>query len=115
MGYETKLIIVDRHPHEGWTYGDVIAEFNLCKLPWSFNHNDIFVEPIDFDLPDGHILTREDRYGEHCGMARINDVINAIEKLAKDDDYRRYKPCLALLRGFDRTQWHDLRVVHWGY
>jgi len=117
MGYESKLIVVERSEHKdiNWIYGEVIAEFKLSCLPWDFDHRKVFTEPIDFDLWDGDEKTREDKYGEHCGMAHVSEVVKALEQLAENEDYRRYAPCIALLKGFDESQWKDLRVVHWGY
>lgn len=116
MGYETKLIVVNRYVFGDYIWAEIIATFDLCKLPWSFNHHDVFKEPIDFDLYlDEGTVIREDSYGDLCCMANIDDVIDAINKLAEKENYRRYKPCLELLRGFDQSQWGDLRVVHWGH
>ena len=33
----------------------------------------------------------------------------------KTDNYRRLKPLLEYLKAFDKTQWEDLIVVHYGY
>ena len=116
MSYESKMIIVNRVEFKTMIAGDVIAEFNLSVLPRKFDHKTVFTTPIDFDLfPDGNHATMEDKYGEHCCMANIKEVIAAFEELAAEDDYRRYKPFIALLKGFDEKQWLDIRVVHYGY
>lgn len=115
MGYESKLFIVECHRHNNWVYGGIVATFDLCKVPW--DHRQIFKVPIDFDLYfEGNIVTRLDHYEELCCMAKPKEVISALKKLAKESDYRRYKPCIALLKSFDEEHWGDsIRVVHFGH
>lgn len=45
----------------------------------------------------------------------IEDAIKIIEEASENDDYRRYAPCLALLKSFDKSQWKNLVVLHYGY
>lgn len=114
MGYESKLIIVDRHVWDsGYAFAEMIAEFRMCCLPW--NHREIFKTPIDFDLYVGCEAVRKDCYGEHCKMAKPEVVVDALEKMAREEDYRRYNPIIQMLKGFDSNQWEDLEVVHYGY
>ena len=121
MGYESRLIIVDRisiKSRKGeYVMAEEIARFNLCCVPW--NHGQIFTTPIDFDIQvtDGERVKykKTDCYGEHCHMADLDIVIREIERLSSEDSYRRYKPILGLLKGFDPGEWNELKVVHYGY
>ena len=125
MGYESKLIIINRTTWKGWdplatkyvnyAFGEEIATFKLSCMGNNFNHKEIFSTPIDFDLYSDGEATREDCYGEHCGMAHLADVIEVLHEFAAKDDYRRLMPCISLLNGFDESRWDELVVVHWGY
>ena len=49
-----------------------------------------------------------------------DDCIHADVCGAEDNfepDYRRWSPCLAMLRSFSESQykWHDLAVLHYGH
>lgn len=140
MGYESRLHIVERHEtvrkKNRNTYRDIycldVARFELCKMDNSEFWN-LFHTPIDFEL-DGDvcengesIILTEDCYGKHCCYAEISEVIEWLEKEVRHDDYRRLKPLLALLKGFDLNEWNysnsddngntDTRliIVHYGH
>ncbi len=115
MGYESKIIIVNR-VEPTWSelaFAEVIAEFKLCCVGYEFK--EAFTEPIDFELYVGDTATQTDCYGELCKMADVDDVINALEALAKKESYRRFAPAIGLLKGFNVDEWDDLKVVHYGY
>lgn len=123
MGYESRLYVVERNVHKNkdgepsWVYGEKIAMFNLCCMGRDWDIDGIFSEPIDFPIEydaKGNDVY-EDLYGQHCGMADIDTVIESLEEFAEHDDYRRIEPVLCLLKGFDKSRWKDLRVVHYGY
>ena len=112
---EHKIIIVDRITDGIQSHhGIVIAEFKLGILN---NFENIFTTPIDFDLyiDGGDTITREDKYGSHCKMASISTVLRELTKYNAENSYRRLKPCIGLLLGFDEKEWNDLEVVHYGY
>lgn len=120
MSYESRLIVVERSKYETWcdyVFAEEIARFDLRSVSW--NHKEIFTEPIDFDIlsTNGERVEykKTDCYGEHCCMADMETVISALEKLDAEEDYRRYKPILGLLKGFNPNEWHELKVVHYGY
>ena len=116
MGYESKLIVVDRFEvrKEEWSYvgGEVVAEFNMGNLPWT--PIEIFQTPIDFDLYVNDEPTRKDCYGEYCKMAKPEVVADKLEEMSNEDNYRRYNPVIQMLRGFNPDEWDDLEVVHYG-
>ena len=114
MGYESKLIVVERTEiWNGIVVGEAVAEFNLCVV--NCNFTDIFTEPIDFNLYIDGNPTMSDCYGKHCCMADVDDVIKALEKMSEEIDYRRFAPAIGLLKGFEQQRWDTLKVVHYGY
>ena len=114
MGYESKLIVVERaEVWKGYIIGTEIAEFNLCSVNW--NPGDVFSKEIDFDIYVDGESTRDDKYGKTCRMADIDDVVDVLEEMAAKDNYRRFAPAIALLKGFEQQRWDDLKVVHYGY
>lgn len=78
-----------------------------------------FNKPLESKMyvEDGNTLIEEDCYGEKLTTADFPTVIAWLEKEVKKDDYRRLKPLLSLLKGFDLSQWQDgeLQIVHYGY
>lgn len=135
MGYESRLHIVERTETIRKEYCDVngleIARFDLCKMDNSEFWN-LFHTPIDFELygdmgEDDNIILTKDCYGKHCCYAETSEVIEWLEKEVQNSDYRRLKPLLALLKGFDFNEWNlsnsndkgstDIRlvIVHYGY
>ena len=121
MGYESKLIIINRETHKlsngkEFTFVDKIAEFNLSCVPWE-NKDELFNVPVTFKFPvegEDHYV-KEDKYGKICCMAKPSEVIAELRKMAKGEYYRRYYPVIALLLAFDEKDWFDLRVIHYGY
>ena len=73
----------------------------------------IFNKEIDYKLFIDSVDI--DRHGEHLKYAPINKVIEWVEQKIKKIDYRRLKPLLGLLKGFDQSKWDELQVIHYGY
>ena len=118
MGYESKLYVVNKH-HWIWEdkpWGEVIAMFDLCKVS---NLNFIRYPATDcYIYADNSYGTKitEDAYGEPLSEIPIKDAIQMLEDaIKKEKYYRRYKPCLDLLKGFNPDDWADLVVLHYGY
>ena len=123
MGYESRFYIVNKTPlsfpnnleNEGYKYyGELISTFNLCC-------SDIHNEIKNYDYTDCYFYNDSseqifiDKYGECLREIPINDLIDILIKLMRKDVYRRYKPLLMLLMGFDLNQWDNLVVLHYGY
>ena len=116
MGYESKLYVVDKHDwkwcEEKW--GEVIASFDLCRVPINFAHYPATDCYIFSD--DGDTKITEDKYGSPLREIPMNELINMIENVIKETDYyRRYQPCLSLLKGFNPKDWENLIVLHYGH
>lgn len=125
MGYESKLIVVDRCELEApngstWVFADEIAIFDLDKMGYD-NHDfyDAFKEEIDFkvfvDSRDEE--TDTDCYGDKIKSADWEALLAALKRIEAEDHYRRLPPVIAMLEAFyaARDEWHDLRVLHYGY
>lgn len=116
MGYESKLYVVDKHDWKGCDgkWGEVIASFDLCCVPINFAHYPVTDCYIFSD--DGNTKITEDKYGSPLKEVPVKDMIDMIEKeIEADKDYRRYQPCLNLLKGFDLSRWENLVVLHYGH
>ena len=120
MAYESRLYIVQKHTNQerksdGKVWGEIIAVFNLCvanldlrKYPYTNCYIHTFGEDSTIE---------EDDYGKPLKEIPIKDMIEYIEEIQKIEDggYRRWRPCLQLLKGFDESQWNELVVLHYGY
>ena len=116
MGYESKLYVVDKHDWKGCDgkWGEIIASFDLCCVPINFAQYPVTDCYIIAD--DGNTRITEDKYGSPLREIPVKDMIDMIEKEIKaDKDYRRYQPCLNLLKGFDLNRWENLIVLHYGH
>lgn len=116
MGYESKLYVVDKHDwkwcKEKW--GEVIASFDLCCV--SINFAQYPATDCYIIADDGNTRVIEDNYGSPLREIPINELIEIIEDaIEKTDYYRRYQPCLSLLKGFNLNDWENLVVLHYGH
>lgn len=122
MGYESRLYVVNKTYCQGIReneiyYAEVIAQFNLSKVPMiverirKYDPTDVYIYK-----DNGNDVITEDDYGDPLIEIPIEDMIEIIEKvITSDDHYRRYAPCLQLLKGFFKWEWSNLVVLHYGY
>lgn len=118
MGYESRLYVVDKTTiFDGeMVYGQKVAMFDLCKVEAVSAQLTAYPETnVYFFADDGNTKVVNDNYGQPLTEIPLKDVINIIESAMKTDAYRRYKPCLELLKGFDESQWNNLVVLHYGH
>lgn len=126
MAYESRIYIVDVHrekdkdnPNYGTVYyAERIAAFNLGCMGYSNGWRELFEKTIDYDLynEDGDKKINADKYGARLTSADFEKVIEWLEKRsASKEHYRRIAPVLAMLKGFDRSEWDDLQIIHYGY
>lgn len=119
MGYKSRLYVVNKREKfsfENRSCGEVIAMFNLCKVPYVSNKMRQYPETDCFIYSDdGNTDIVEDRYDDVMKEIPIDDAIKIIEEASVDDNYRRYTSCLALLKSFNKNQWNNLVVLHYGY
>lgn len=114
MGYESRLYIVETHKNS--SYAEKIATISMSKMGGN-GWNELFNKPFEYEMyaDDGNTLLTEDRYGEKLTYAEFEPVIKWLETKGKEMDYRRIAPLLGLLKSFDRSQWDELKIVHYGY
>ena len=123
MGYETKLVVVNKtnqvHEINGerMVWAEKIAEFNLCKVhEISDKMRRYPITNAFYYADDGNTEVVEDQCGDRLREIPLLDAINIIDFAMRTQDYyRRYSPCLELLKGFNPSDWADLVVLHYGY
>lgn len=113
MGYESRIYVVN--VNKLTNFGEAIARFDLSKISLAFSY--LFKNPVDFDFyaEDGNTKIEADNYGEKLKSASTQDVIEWLETKGREIHCRRIEPLIGLLKGFDLSEWEDLRVVHYGY
>lgn len=122
MGYESRLFVVEKGTPSMFDrekrYGEVIAIVNMCQLGNGFAKRFLGGKypPTDCYIYYNDERSTEDRYGEPLIEIPLKDLIEYFE-IAEEEDghYRRHAPVLNLLKGFDRSEWGDLVVLHYGY
>lgn len=118
MSCESKVYVVSKsvYPSEqdGKQYAEVIAIFYGCYFP---NLRNLFSKKTDcYILSDENDIVTQDKYGDELTEAPISDVIKFLEnEVQSGEPYRRIKPLLSLLKGFDMEQWGNLVCLHYGY
>jgi len=125
MGYEHKLIVVDvceNMPEtvngKRYFWGEKVATIEMGSVPAFFPLFDKTPTDCFYYADDGETIITEDMYGKPLGMASVEDVIKTVEKEIEeggDPNYRRWKPLLGLLKGFDLSQWRNLVVLRFGH
>ena len=118
MGYESRIYVVEKSgffSDDGKRWAEIISMFNACKFPRLL---EVFKKNTDCFIyaDDGNTRIVEDRYGDKLTEAPLSDVIKFLEnEVQRGETYRRIKPLLALLKGFDMEQWDNLVCLHYGY
>ena len=122
MGYESKIFIVEDNQNFGLPikepyFAEIIASFDLCKMPYDSGFHQLFDTPAPFYIfAEGpNEPTQVDRYDEPIKYADFDKVVWWCESFVRVDNYRRIPPFLASLKGFDRSKWKTLRIVHYGH
>lgn len=124
MGYESRIYIVEVNRDKNnnkVTYAENIAAFNLCCMGYSNGWCELFKTPIDYDLYTDSGKITKDCYGEHLKSADIDTVIEWLENYkelefqGKAEHYRGIDTLLATLKGFNKSAWSELQIVHYGY
>ena len=123
MGYESKLYVVNKTNiseiigDKTWFFCEKIAEFNLCKVPLISSKMRKYKDTNGYIYADdGNTRIFEDLYGDSLKEIPLSDAIKIIFEAASGNNYyRRYNPCLQLLKGFNLDDWSNLVVLHYGY
>lgn len=119
MGYESRIYVVNKSKYpiviDGRQWGEVVAVYNACCFP---GLSGVFSQKSDCFIiaDDGNTEITEDRYGDELTEAPLSDVIKFLEdEVQRGENYRRIKPLISLLKGFDMEQWDNLVCLHYGY
>ena len=132
MGYESKIIVVNRReivPENGmpvWVYGDELARFDFGKMGYDRVDDKVFWEifntPIDFNLYMGGEFSEDefyriDCYGVHCKYTTLDAVIHWLTIWNKDKGYTRVAPVISYLADLKAHEdsFNNIVVVHYGY
>ena len=121
MGYESRVIIVDRNEVErkdgiSYVWAETIADVKMSSMYNGFT--ELFDKEVDYEIFIDNIdeSTKTDKYGKVMTYTDCKTVINYLEKLITNgENYRRLTVLLGLLRGFNEEEWRDIQVVHYGY
>ena len=118
MGYETKLIVVNKWESSTDSFGETIAILNLCGMPNAFFAEDVFTKDIGdkYLYLDGKEVV-EDKYGKKLTYASVEDVLKVLYKCEAEEHYRRTEIAINTLKTFTTTDWagDKIVVVNYGY
>lgn len=124
MGYETRLYVVEktsvRDSDLDKQWAQVIATFDLGKVR-KISDRTTEYPPTGCYIyaDDGNTQILEDDVGDPLKEIPLNNMITILEGAIREDDYyRRYAPCLALLKGFNQSDWGQDEgpvVLHFGH
>ena len=120
MGYESKLVIVRKWNFDaGDSFGETIAELNLCEMPNSFFPIN---ETFENELEEGKkifMASKEvdtDCYGYRVRYTTPEKLLEVLHKCEAEEHYRRTGMAINLLKSFEEDDnWYDIFVFHYGY
>ena len=123
MAYESRIIVVSKFNTKGYDeevkdfYAcEELARINLCRID-----DEVLGRIKSYPASDCYIWDQgkpraKDYYGDLMTEIPLKDAIKIFAYATSISDYRRYEPCLSLLKGFDTAGWEDSVVVlHFGY
>lgn len=122
MGYESKLVVVKKWNFDSAdSFGETIAELNLCVMPNSFFPiEETFENEIEegkyIFMNDGENETvNEDRYGKKIRYTSVEKLLKVLYKCEAEEHYRRTEMAINLLKSFTTSDWDNIVVFHYGY
>lgn len=120
MGYESRIYVIDKCENEELKqgnkfWGQIVASFDLSRV-----HDQVLTAINKYPKSDCYIFCdgekcTTDNYGDEFTEIPIEDMIELLEDAEITDHYRRYLPCIGLLKGFRKKDWENLVVIHFGY
>ena len=123
MGYESKLVVVKKWNFtDAESFGETIAELNLCGMPDSFFP---IKETFENEIEEGKYIlmndgenetVNKDRYGEKIRYTSVEKLLKVLYKCESEEHYRRTEMAINLLKSFTKDDWgDDIVVFHYGY
>lgn len=120
MGYESKLVVVEKWSYDTSidSFGEIIAELNLCGMPNSFFPiEETFENELEekkYIYLNGETVT-EDKYGQTLRFTTVRKLLNVLYKCEAEEHYRRTEMAINLLKSFTTDDWEDIVVFHYDY
>lgn len=117
MGYESKLVIVQKWSAEGVSsLGETVAEINLCGMSNSFFPiEETFENEIEAPIFMSSELETEDKYGKKLRYTSVEKLLKVLYKCEAEEHYRRTELAINTLKSFQSKDWGEIAVVHYGY
>ena len=117
MGYESKLIVVEKYGFDYNSFGNAIATINLAGMPNTFFPIDkTFENELDKSIFVEGKEVIEDCYGEKLRYTSVEKLLEILHKCEGEEHYCRTEMAINLLRSFVKNpDWDNIVVVHYGY
>ena len=117
MSYDTKLIVVVKSNSiqtSGTQWTEKIAEIDLACMGDGPYSELVRVSPESTcAIFVNGVETNRDKHDDILKEMSIKDVLSALKK--EGNEYRRIKPAVGLLKGFEKNKWRDLVILHYGH
>ncbi len=122
MGYETKIVIVEKTSSidgtDGLTFAEKIAEFNLCKMSYKGPYMKLLpmmrVTNCYYYMDDGNTRIIEDKYGAAIREINLDPLIKILKK--EDHTYRRIPAIIGMLESIAlNMKNYNLIALPFGY
>lgn len=121
MRYEHRIYVVQKTRIKdaytgGMTLGDKWAMFNTEETPELIEKISAY-KPTNtyFYSDDGYTKVIEDCYGDPLIEIPLDDMIEILRDLFRDNIYSRYKPVLSYLETLQACKWANIVVLYYGY
>lgn len=121
MGYEHRLYVVQKTGIKdvylgGMTLGDKWAMFNTGKVPELIEKISAY-NPTNtyFYSDDGYTKVTEDCYGNPLTEIPLDDMIEILRDLFRNNIYSMYKPVLSYLETLHADKWANIVVLYYGH
>jgi len=120
MGYESKFYIIEKTNQQsaGRFWGQVIGMVDLCKIgtsaTWSLINNSPDTDCFIYGS-DGNTKILTDCYGDNLKEIEFPAMIKALKKDMLTNEYRRFPILLGFLESFKKSQWQNLKILHYGH
>jgi hypothetical protein len=121
MGFEIRLHVVAVTENDHDFYRLQVGMFDLCKPGYESEiskfHGCGAYNSVPVEMYEGEEKRDDDYYGDTLWAHPIQDVITALEKDAKGDDYWRFRTALDILKSIrDNWSWFgEPYVVTFGH
>ena len=122
MGYDTKIVIVEKTSGidgtDGRNFAEKIAEFNLCKMNYKGPYMKILpmmrATNCYYFMDDGNTKVIEDKYGDFIREINLAPLIKILKK--EDHSYRHIPAIIGMLESIAlHMKNYNLIALHFGH